>query len=882
VKGISKKIYLSALLSFMAIAMLTAQTNNLRIQFRDAASAPRFLNVCGDEQLVVVTVTTDGVSGATRSNLTATLTPFNGIIFTGFDAGASTAGVSMQSGGSSPTFRLPDLNFGNVVHIAYRIRANCGYTDTLTANDLLTVQDQWRFNYTQSGQSLTETDLGTEYRDAIKVPFFTMSITNSAARAARVGDCFSRTVTINNSGLQGFVKDFVYTNLQGPGISVSNIVVNGQTVAVSKQPAFNASGDTLITAIISGNVFRNNTLGAGGLADGDTLFEPDETVRIVENICVTSCYQSRISNHAMNWGCDARYCQTLSRQDIIRLAEGTISVLFSPSGSTPRQDAGYCQTGRHSVRFYNNGLEVDPETASMMNISAGAGLGNLMALTAPGYRITRINIAGVDVNNPTDSILMLEDYPQFAADPDGAGVGLADLDGDGFFDDLPRGQGFDILIEYETPCTSLQSASEHCTNDIEAGFTAQLEYTNACRERMTVARPNYYSPLNANDMIDDCADPDANTDGRPFKIEHTQRRNVFNFAKNCSGQEQFLVKIKLPTGITPIMDSMRWKRFTDTFRMASSRISNDTLYMYFDASTQTFLNGDYMLEMGFSAGCTAVPGESDFPVEVSFLCAPCGCNHIWYCDTIAGPRIHYLEPPCVPNPAYVCAKGLKTVDFKANRTTLGYTDETLTTRIDPSVANRKVAVQCDTVEMCIKNVVGATPISDSIGMVIYHQNVDLTNNTQNPIFLFARGVVRIKSGGNNYECTISPTSLRTWYDDTTRYYSFDLHQCLTGLGLTLTAGDSVNFCGYFTVNPDGPYSSNFKKIPDFRAYGYYRDGGAEFACDNYGELFRLGKNQVLFAYPNSSNMPNGCDEAQLEYKILFWRRISPLSKSRFV
>ncbi len=872
VKNKLLRIVLMTILSAFASMSLFAQ-DNVRVQFRDASNAPRFLNVCGDAQTVIVTVNSAGSSGSVRSNLTARLALFQGVQFVGLDAAQSSAGVNLLSNtGGGGTFRLPDLSAGGTFQIAYQIRANCGYTDTLMRNDRLTVQDSWTFNYNLGAQTgLSEIDLSAEYRDAIKVPFFTMSLVNSLGTGgASVGQCVTRTMTLNNSGLEGFVKEFVYTNTQAPGVSVTALTVNGQTIPITKTPMFNASGDTLITAIVTGGYFRLNTMGAGGLADADTLFEANETVRIVETACVVNCTQQRTSTHAMNWGCDSRYCQVISRQDLIRLAEGSVNVSFASTGSVARVNAGYCQTGRHSVRFINNGIEVDPGTANMMSIGTGAGLGNALSVTAPGYRITRLTIAGVVINNPAGSIARLDSTAGFTTDPDGVGVGLADLDGDGKFDDLPRGQSVEIAVEYETDCSLLQSLAENGTNDIEAGFSARMEYTNFCNDRIVSTQPNYFSPLNANDLIDNCADPDAQTDGRPFKIEHLERRNVFNFGKSCGGQEQFIVKIKLPTGVTPIMDSMRLSRFTDNLPRLSHRISNDTLYMYFNAATQTNLNGDYKLNMDFAAGCTAQPGLSQFPIALSFLCPTCGCEHIWYNDTITGARIHYAQPPCPANPAYICTKGLQTTSFTALRTTLGYTDQTYATRIAPENANRKVAIQCDSIEMCIKNIVGATPISDSIGMVISHVSIDrsATADQTQSTFLFGRGVLRLVTGGGTFECPVDASHFTTTFVDSVRYYRFNLNSCLTGLGITLQPGDSVNFCGYFAVNANGPFLNAFKKIPDFRAYGYYKDNGVFNACDDYGDVFRLGKNQVLFAYPNSSNMPKGCDEASLNYQIL--------------
>jgi hypothetical protein len=204
------------LLSIASFQRLSAQTNNLKVAFKDAASAPRGLVVCGDEATVTVTVSTEGVLSSPRQNIRATLNLFKGVQIVRFESTGSSAGVTYTAGSnpSQAVFNLPTLNpIGpSSVDIRYVIRVACEYTDTLTRNDLLDARDKWTYNYTMNAQSLSETDLNTGYRDQIKVPFFTMSVTDNTAGAVRAGQCFQRKILISNSGLEGYIKNFVYSN----------------------------------------------------------------------------------------------------------------------------------------------------------------------------------------------------------------------------------------------------------------------------------------------------------------------------------------------------------------------------------------------------------------------------------------------------------------------------------------------------------------------------------------------------------------------------------------------------------------------------------------------------------------------------------------------
>jgi gliding motility-associated-like protein len=849
-----------------------AQNNHLTIGWRDAASAPRFLNVCGDAQTVTAVVRTEGVSSTTRANVTATVQLFKGIRLMQFNAAGSTAGVTLMdnSNPNRPVFRLPNLDPNNLssVNISYSMVADCGLTDSLSRNDSLAVVDKWNFAYQFGNQSFTETDAMSSYRDAIKVPYITMSSANSVTAGLRINDCFTRTMTVTNSATEGFLKTFEYTNTQGAGITITHLTVNGQQIPVTKTPLFN--GDTIVKAVLSGNVFRFNTRGsAGTLADQDTLFEPNETVTIIENACVANCSRSRLSTQAATWGCFDRFCNSVTRQDLVRLADGVIYVGFQPSGTIPSVTGGYCKKGVSTVTFTNNGVEIDAGTAVMKNIVLGIGLGNNASLTDNAFYISKITIGNTVILNSLTAMIDLRNHPQLRNDPDGNG-GLADLDGDGYYDDLPKGASVQVSVEYQVQCGAA-GAGANCVNDFQTSFGAQIDYDDFCGRRNNFIRPQYFAPLNTNDGSENGVDPDAFTNNKLFYIEHKERRNIFNFEKDCNGQEQMIVKVRLTNGITAVPDSTILLRYTDRLRLLNSRISNDTLYMAFDLSGTTYLNADYTLKLAFRATCGAVPGATAFPMAMEFYCPPCECRHTYYCDTLKGPRIHYAEPPCVPNAIYDCTKGLKTTAFKAERTTFGYTDKTYTTKINPARANAKSAIQCDSVRMTVFNVVGQTSLLDSLGVVITYENSDrtATTNRLNDIFTFGKARIRVVKAGQSYFATIDASKVTVERRDSIKKVKFDLNDALTGLGLgLLNAGDSVHLYADFSVNPDGPYTRVFKRIPELRGYGFYKDGGNEYYCDNFGEVFTLGKVQTTFQPATSAQAPKGCEEAGLTWQII--------------
>ena len=852
------------LLCYLCLTPLTAQ-ENLQVDFASPSSVPDFLNICGDPDTEVVEVRVDGLSPDTRTNIIATAHLFEGVEFVSFDAVNSTSGVQLldASDPANPVFRIPDLSPFDTVfaNVAFSVKANCEYIDTLTANNAANVFDLWEFDYDLGATAgLNESDANIEYRDAFAVPTFTIDITNTFG-PARVGDCYTREVLATNSGLDGFVDTIMYTNLQGPGVWVQNILVNGIPVTIDKQVV---GLDTLITVLIDGTHFVNNTVGMGA-GDGDVFFDPDETVTITEEICVLDCFEDRSSFHSVEWGCNGRFCETTSVNGFADIGQGAANVVFKSSGSIPNINSGYCQAGQSTVQFINDGLEVDAGFATMIDVTTGIGLGSLFELTAPGYEITGLRIGTVDILIPAP-LIDLNNNVQFTSDPDGAG-GLSDFDNDGFYDDLELNDTLEVTVFYTFDCSQAQDPGVDgtCENSFSTSFNARIDYTDACDERIVRLETSYYRPSNSRSDMENFTDPDAFAVTDTFYVTHTQTRAVRFFDKNCSGGEQLLVTVVLPTGVSIVPGVTEVARNTATsFPLLSTTVSNDTTYLVFDASITPFINGEYEVILGLQADCTAPLGPTFFPTEFSFYCADCDCKHIWFCGDLEGPYLHSTNPPCPPVP---CPIGLNTLDFDVNRTTLGFTDETYTTHYDPALANTKVAVSCDSVEMRILNIVGDTPITDSVGMVITYNNVDGSMDMVET-FLFGLGELRITNGGTEYFCTVDNTILDVQHVDSTKILTFDLDPCLTGLGLTLNPGDTVDFRANFTLNPEGPYPVQFKKVQNLRGWGFARFDGIDESCDNFGDIITIAKNQTVFNYPNSTNFPEGCEETFLRYRLI--------------
>ncbi len=878
-------VYLFALFTFhFSLFTSVAAQNNFSVAFKDAASSPRNLIVCGNETNVTVRITNTSLDASTLSNISTRLQLFRGVQLVSFNAGQSSAGITLTDNNKfSPSFSISSLSAGNPVYISYTIRANCDYTDTLSKNNLLDVSDTWNFNFTKGTQNnLTEKATSTQYRDQLRIPYLTMFVSNNAGANSHVGGLYQRTVKINNSSIGAWLKSLLYTNTQGSGVSVLAVKVNGTPVNFIKTPKGGGTLDSLISYEIKGNLFLNNT----GTLNNDTLFDANETVTITEDLLLLSCSASRSSNHTASWGCDGSYCNTISATDLVKKSEGSVSVGFVSNPNGTDIIGGYCKSGRASVIFRNNGVEIDTGAATMHNIWTGIGVGNYLKSTN-GYVITALRIAGKNIPLKDTTTTALKNI--FTSDPDGVGVGLTDADGDGIFDDLPIGKSFLVEVDYDVACSFNNPTDKQCFNNFSTGLSAIIQYGDNCNLSNTDAHPGFFSPYNGNSLVENCSDPDCSTNSKYFMVQHMERRSIFNFSKNCNGQEQFQVKVTLPHGIQPIKDSMFLLRFTDTLKQISYTRIADTAIILFDAHTASQINGDYFVKMGFYADCTAsaellaLKNDSTtarknlisqsaqllFPTQFAFICPPCSCTHVWYCDSVIGPRLHYSNPPCPIIPALDCQKGLNTVFFAVNRTTLGYADSTFTNLISAQKANLKVAMPCDSVNMVLRSVVGNTSIVDSLGIRIGYDNI-IRNDTNKlkDIFIFDKGTVNLWHNGASNICKLTQADVKYVRTDTTKFMYFDLNACLLSKGITLVKGDSVLFDGNFSVNRDAPIDFTYQKIHNFRAYSYFTDAAQDWWCEDYGETFRVGRQEILFNSPSSYSYPQGCALTELHYQLI--------------
>jgi len=863
-RGVLGKLTVVGLLLFFTSFSVFGQSN-LTLSLGEESVLLDQLVVCGtpDEQAVVFTLA--GTDTAPRTTITATLDLFPGIAFSSLNTTATTAGVTLMDGTNPnrPVFSLPDLapTALTEVTIVFSVNTDCAILDTLGTSNLK-IFDTWQLAYQMGGAPFSETFNGVEYKDAIVVPNLNLTVPELAGSFG-MGMEVRRQLTVSNSGLNSYLTTFDYQVIQEAGISYQSLLINGTPINFKKEVTTNR--DTLITATIIGDLFIGNTKEQGAAGNNDLLFDVDEILTIEEVLILTSCGNNGDSNlgtaHEVNWGCNTLICQAETKAANLPIGMGEALIGFTHN-SEVTVDAGYCEGGNLAIAVANNGFEFDDDFGAILNIATGVGfaIGTEFLSADQGYEITSLTIGSSTPINAPDGLIDLNNNPAFATDPDGVG-GLEDVDGDGFFDDLRVGQNFMITATYGVSCSigNQFDLDSDCDNDFRGNFDGKIEFTNGCGDRAESLFDNFYRSANTGATREVCTDPDAFNDNDQFTIIYNGERRMSNFSRTCLGNDEVRISVTLPEGIALSNQTSIQQDTTQYFPTAIS--GNGESVMTFDAAVLN-LNNDYQVDFVFETQCAPV-GPTSFPVEITYFCPECSCSHIWYCGILEGAILHAAGAPCAE---FVCETGLQTTNFSVERSTFGFTDASFSTPFDAELANKKVALSCDSVLMKMTNVVGNQNLTDSVGLTINYNNAD-GSDSEITSFLFAFANVTIQSGGNTRTCVLDTTAYRVEVLGSNKTMYFDLSSCLGGI--TLNSGDQISFEGHFAVNPDGPIPSNtFRKIPVLRGSGYaIIDGQTYDDCDSFGELFRLAKLNTTFSGPNNSTFPQGCAASVLQYTV---------------
>ena len=425
--------------SFVLLLMFffTSNAQSFLINFPNFSTAPvanpRSLTVCNGTSLLQVRLS---IAQASTTGADVTIQLGTGVEYVSGSATvvSSNAGLTITENGgtaNAPIFKIgpSTLAISNDITFTIERRATCDARTAVIAGT--TFKDT--VSASINGGTATVAESGS-YSISYPVLSFTQPTTQTNAE---INTAYTRTFSLANGGNGS--ANAIYFSIDYPS---GGIVPNSLTLTGGN----GSTGTPLtLTPTSTSGTTRYYTIPSANLSGG--TFDNGESLTFSENYTVKSC--TGVTNYSFGWGCDstpASWCQTVTGTGSVSATVGAASL----SQFTVAK-VGYvndCTPYNYTFTFKNAGTGTT-KTAAMYNavFRVGAGvntMGDSGLVTFDGgiFNLNSLSYNGnsipIIIANPGYHLrINLANY--FTTDPDGAGVGLEDLDGDGFYDDLIPG-----------------------------------------------------------------------------------------------------------------------------------------------------------------------------------------------------------------------------------------------------------------------------------------------------------------------------------------------------------------------------------------------------------------------------------------------------------
>ena len=661
------KSIISTLLFLLLSISLNAQIDNNR--YRVTLSSED-IGTCGNGNSLSNLEITGKNASCNSFEITFTLP--NGVLYT-----PSSLIITSQSGSSDyiatetnitnlnqPTFSIQrpgNINWavGDIVRLSFERSADCDAVQFY--NNAGIFKDAHTINFQDIGGNNTATDndvnIASYNLDAASLSIQAIPLIN-----AIIGGSYSRTIDLDQGG-NGTISSFTYYVVVGSDIANYQLTHNGTNL-----PPSSTNGDTLFYEV-NLSTFPFNT--------GNNLFENGERITFTESFDVTGCQNTNI-RHQAYWGCSiGEICQ------IAPVQLGSLNFGASAPIVTVTETAGtpdFCSPTTFHVRIENTTTTAG---GTAYNVDINLGLGHNQSplttssnnpLWAFDHNGTRSVSNFVFINGTvfTPTTRPSNNYPGngsgntvsippnfFTSDPDGAG-GLDDLDGDGFFDDLPPGESTTLTFDYTTNPRSNCGESnyynymswEHVDFDVNyqdqcysdrAPSRADLDYSNVIR--------NYLSPTLINSPTDVNDADNFNVSIKP----HMYIGLACNGASGTSGPDvTWTTELTVPNGVS-----------LQAGAPASFSQTGNIITYTSGAYSYSFID----FPLTYVCGVGDCGGNVSIGYRTNYKCGTCWDEDI-HCGTID--LVTHCSCPC---------KGPSILSFDAERISEGWTDPTMSTYV---------------------------------------------------------------------------------------------------------------------------------------------------------------------------------------------------------
>ena len=673
---------------------------------------------------------------------------------------------------------------------------------------------------------------------------------------AVLGTNYTRTFTISNGGNGCATQAYFSVNYPSNGITPIKFEVVSQNGTTLSTPI------TLTQTSASGTTYYY-TIPSTALPGGDLCQ--------AENIVIRETYKINICNatttYNAGWGTDSsptNWCQTVTGTSTVTMASGVPNLTAATGVRVGFVNSCTPWTSRYT---FTNGGTGNASAAGMYNVkfrwggsSSGTTL-NTSGVNRNFLQFTSGTIgsnSGLTVVNGTvsNAIASIDVKDLFTSDPDGVGVGLDDLDGDGFYDDLPAGKTVNIDIATKVNCNAFtcpQNWSNTYDSGVDMQYTVMCDSNTMLTSSMKIVATNYTQQTMG--LAEKSYAPSNIFGGTPFRarfsVAYYALANPFDTANT-----RYLYEITLPAGVNVSgTGNIKWRagQYPNNASTAGTSLTYTQNGNILTITPTSQNMGWIEIDLVYNCG---VSGPVNIPYtlrRIDDIVNNCICNDKVFCGNLS------IANAMCPAP---CANGGPSIiNFKIERAdnSLGWTDNTLSTRQSRSAISSydlSKALYLDEIDVTASATYGN--ITGSGGLYMYF-GVNKLVGTDDKLTPKSIDVV-VKRNGTVYYTKNITTYLTTGTTTTKQVIRWNLSDLLTN---GIQEGDVIETVSHYTVS-----SNNFPNhdIQTGEKLYFYNitPSGTESSCNSLvPEMYLVapqwidGQNSPTFSSCTPGSFGNG-------------------------
>jgi len=744
----------------------------------------------------------------------------------------SHTGVELSNDGdlSQPIFLVPNINSYGEPDFTLEVSADC---------ELLAGQSLIQVELTYEG----ETFLHPIENLNIRVPTINIIDTDNYAYSGAPDDVFVRATEITSASIGEIHNLYLIGNYEENGlelIDIDNIPYSLVTLTSGEQ------------AVLIDNSYFNS------FGDSDGVFDIDDgSIVIEETLRIADC-EGGASNVKVGYGCNDMLCAGATDSEVtnINVNLGTVGLDWNIVDIVY---PGFCAEGEITIEVTNIGNSVAKEIILVPGI-------NQSEYDDAPERDGCVLLEEFFINN-TDLDFETSGYTGYGvelagltSDPDGAN-GLSSEDGDGVYNDLLPGEGFQFIITI--------SSLEECLNSTSfynRYFCMEAIYSGACSDNdqqfkydQSFLLDDGYQDVDDN-LIVEYSDGDIIHLDLYFDIDYEE-----GFYDACAGTGETEYFIVIPD----ILDFPADFELEVDNVLTPYDIMGDTIVFtgsgynaYVEMNLEVICQVSEQPNASFCPLAGGLPRVYEFEYFANFYCDRSQCDV--YKKIYNGQTSSFVvdcdEPP-------VSSPGVKTLDFNVERITLGWTDQSLTQKVNPQDSQIRLdrAYTHDLVKFTIPGIAEGAGVFDSSYLELSHYS----GSEYTPDFYIKADTVRFYDSESDSWLTCSDIDLDSTIISGGIYlHSYNLNSlfnpggCFDGLHLT--NGDSLVF--EITVQITTNAYSSFRSIPLLESGFVYQIDGNVYDCGKHEALLNIA--DPLFAlYDDSEFSRLSCDTFLVEYNL---------------